>query len=46
MTNTELFAFIILPIAVAVLGWAIVFLNDHFKSHGRPTASDLFWPPR
>jgi hypothetical protein len=30
MTNTELFAFVILPLGIAALGWAIVFLNERF----------------
>jgi hypothetical protein len=46
MTYTELFAFIILPISVAALGWVIVLLNDHFRNHRQPPASDLFWPRR
>jgi hypothetical protein len=30
MTDIQLFAFVILPIAVAALGWLIVLLNERF----------------
>jgi hypothetical protein len=30
MTDIQVFAFIILPIAVAALGWLIVLLNERF----------------
>ena len=30
MTDIQVFAFIILPIAVAALGWLFVFLNERF----------------
>lgn len=34
MTGAELFAFVILPIVVAVLGWAIVFAAERYNRHG------------
>jgi len=30
MTDIQLFAFVILPIAVAALGWLIVLLNERY----------------
>jgi hypothetical protein len=30
MTGTQLYAFVILPIAVAALGWIVVLLNERF----------------
>jgi hypothetical protein len=31
VTDTQLFAFVILPIVVAALGWAIVLLNEWYN---------------
>lgn len=34
MTDTQLFAFVILPIAITILGWIIVLLNEWYdKRH-------------
>jgi hypothetical protein len=30
MTATQLYAFVILPIVIAALGWAVVLLNERF----------------
>jgi hypothetical protein len=34
MNYIQLFAFVILPIAVAVLGWALAFADRYFRSPG------------
>lgn len=34
MTGTQLFAFVILPIVVAALGWAAVLINERWSHDG------------
>jgi len=31
MTNAQVFAFVILPLSIAALGWAVVFLHERFE---------------
>ena len=33
MTDTQLFAFVILPILVAALGWTVVLVNEWYNKH-------------
>ncbi len=34
MNETQIFAFVVLPIIVAALGWAAALADRYFRSHG------------
>lgn len=35
MTGTQIFAFVILPAAIAAIGWGAVLLNERAQHHKR-----------